>query len=257
VAASIDLEMTSHRVLLEGLPTGVCVRAAQLSDLHWHGASTEPPIAAAIQHAMGCRPDVVLLTGDFIRDRVRDLSRLARLVAELHAPLGVFAVMGNHDYSLRRGEVAAAIGDVGVRVLHDTSVALPVGLRIAGVDDLLYGEQDLSAALAETGDGMPTVMLAHNPNNALVTPSGRVDVILSGHTHGGQMRFPGISPAWICRVHVRTQFVHGWYTVGGVRMYVNRGIGAVGEPFAFRYRCPSEVSVFDFHGPEPLTDGVA
>ena len=233
------LEITQHEWRLPRLPAqfdGLSV--VQVSDLHY-----APHLAEALERIFyeieRLQPDLIALTGDFVT-RLHDLPGLAGPLARLRAPLGAYAVTGNHDWWTDVAEVERVLGEGGVRLLRNEYVALrrdDAALYLSGVDDLWSPTHDLARAL----DGIPrdgfVLLLAHNPDEIYQVPPERVDLILSGHTHGGQVTLPLIGPLVVpCR---SAQFAHGLHRARGALLYINRGLGA-GAPF--RFRCKPEVT---------------
>jgi predicted MPP superfamily phosphohydrolase len=219
------------------------VRIAQLSDFH-HGPHIPPGyLEGAVERAAAENPDLVALTGDFVDRGPDHVGPAARLFRDLRAPLGVFAVLGNHDFAVHtaRGvrrhpdlhrRVTDALGAEGVAVLRNRSVRVDRGgaaLVVAGVDDLWSGESDPAAALAGTCPDTPRVILAHNPRSAERFAGHRADVVLSGHTHGGQIDWPGLGRLALGKAAGR--WAAGLYPLDGGHLYVNTGVG-----FGWRFR---------------------
>ena len=231
------------------------LRIAQLSDLH---AGLLMPVAL-IKRIVGLcaaqNPDVVVITGDVVTrrnaypsplrrfaHRVTDYAaELARALELLKPPSGIYAVPGNHD--LWRGEfgpIANILARANVVSLNNQNRRLPNGLPLIGVDDLRAGQPDLRAACDGIAPDEAQILLSHNPRLALLFPH-RNALILSGHTHGGQVRLPArLRPA---PVDARQSFFHhGWFRVGRARLYVSSGSGTIGVPLRLGVR--PEIAVF-------------
>ena len=223
---------------VRGLPESLSgLKIAQLSDFH-HGPHIPPGyLEEAIARTAAEKPDLIALTGDFI-DRGPDHVRAAaKLFRHLKAPLGVFGVLGNHDFSVHtaRGArrhpelhrtVADSLGAEGVEMLRNRSVRVGKGggeLLVAGVDDLWSGESDLDAAFDSASRETPRVLLAHNPQSVDQLGAHRADLILSGHTHGGQINWPGVGPLFLGKSARR--WAAGLYQLEDTRLYVNTGVG--------------------------------
>ncbi|MCC6731140.1 MAG: metallophosphoesterase [Chthonomonadales bacterium] len=246
VSTESGLEGSLHEVWLPGLARELDgARIAQVSDLHRAGARFDRVIEEAFRHANRLDPDWTLLTGDFVDRRRRDIEPVAKMAAGLRARRGILAVLGNHDYYAGGVGVARALERQGIEVLVNRALQAAPGLWFAGVDDWLEGRPDLDAALADAPPGAALVLMSHHPGTLDRLPARRPALVLSGHTHGGQYRVP-LVPRWlICRLHLRTRFVEGWYRRGPALLYVNRGVGAAGGPIlGHRLRCPPEVSAF-------------
>jgi predicted MPP superfamily phosphohydrolase len=247
------LECNRLDVPVRGLPSGFDgLRIAHLSDLHAGRSVPAALLAEAVDLAAAERPDLIAVTGDFVHAGHGHVAQAAACVARLSAPLGVYAVLGNHDYSVRNalgfrrypalaGEVAAALTARGVRVLRNRHVLFESGgggLALAGADDLWSGECDPASALAGLPPDVPRVLLAHNPLTLGRLRGLRCDVMLSGHTHGGQVCVPGVGPLALgprARRHAA-----GAYRVDETYLYVNKGVGF---GLRLRYRTRPEVAV--------------
>ena len=168
---------------------------------------------------------------------VSDIHAGSFVSPKIRAPMGVFAVLGNHDHYTRDPDrLRDMIENVGIQVLHNHSVALRRGdasLSLVGVDDLIAGQPNLESALA--GTHAPVLLLAHNPDLAFDAARGGVALMLSGHTHGGQIRVPGL-PVLVRQSRYRLD--EGRYRVGPMELLVSRGLGATGLPV--RFACPPE-----------------
>lgn len=226
----------------------------QLSDVHIGEFVGEPELAAAVDLVAGARPDLVVLTGDLLDHDARWADELARFVRRLQplAREGVVAITGNHDFYAGIDETVAALKAGGAAVLRNRATVIGnarAGFALLGIDDLQgprFGAPgpDLNAAIASLpalggrvapARDLPRVLLCHNPR-FFEDASSKVDLQLSGHTHGGQIN-PLLSPAeWVLK--------HGWvaglYQQKSARLYVNRGFGTVGPPA--RIGAPPEVT---------------
>jgi predicted MPP superfamily phosphohydrolase len=237
------LELTEVRLPVADLPAAFDgLRVAHLSDLHC-GAHLPPGfLDEAVDLALSRQPDLIALTGDFIHKGYRHVEAAARLVGRMRAPLGVFAVLGNHDFAVRNAlgwrsrpglhsAMADALAGQGIRVLRNESVTLEQGgrLHLAGVDDLWSRACEPAQALAGLPAAEPRVLLAHNPRTVEHLGDHRCDVVLSGHTHGGQIDWPGLGRVTLGRKAKR--YAAGLYRHGGTHLYVSRGVG-----FGFRFR---------------------
>lgn len=248
------LELTHHEVVVPDLPpTFAELRIVQLSDLHAGRHVPDSYLTEAVGLANEQRPDVVALTGDFVHAGYRHVDRIARIVGALTARHGVFAVLGNHDYSVRNAlgwrrfpqlpeTIASALIDQGIRVLRNEAVTLRRGedaFHLVGVDDLWSRVCDVPRAFAGLHPATPRVLLAHNPRTVSHLQGNRCDLVLSGHTHGGQINWPGLGRILLTRKNRR--LAAGMYRYCDVPLYVNRGVG-FGVRFRFNVR--PEVAVF-------------
>jgi len=240
------LEVTAPVVRLPALaPAWEGVRIAHWADLHW---LWKPP-ASFYRRSVGlCNaacPDLIVCTGDFIYPPVGVREDLGELLSALRAPLGAYAVLGNNDHDYGQGQaVRRLVESAGVQVLSNRHVLLRRGgqeLCLAGVDDLWHDRQDFDAALAGVNESTVRVLLCHNPDFAEALPARpRVDLMLCGHSHGGQVWLPGpLTPP--------SPIEHRRYMSGLVRgprcmVYTSRGLGMNG-PWAVRFRCRPELPI--------------
>jgi len=237
-------EVTSHERRLPGLARPLTV--AFLTDLHLGPYLGEDALVRWVDAALRAEPDLVLLGGDLVDRSYRgDLSELARHLPRLRAPLGVYAVLGNHDHArLRRVEpLAELLAAAGVTLLANAAARVRDDLVLAGIDDLRVGRPDLDAALAHAarlggGDGGAVALLSHNPD-VIPEARGAVDLVLAGHTHGGQVCLPIVGPVVTSSRYGR-RYVAGWVD-DGMPAFVSRGLGVTSLPV--RYDCPAELPV--------------
>jgi predicted MPP superfamily phosphohydrolase len=253
--------VTHHRLSLPHFPPALAgFRLLQLSDLHldfWN----LPGVEAAIAQVALLRPDMIVLTGDFIARGSHWLETLQTLLADLHAPWGVWACMGNHDYD--DGDsgdaVIHALGKANVQVLRGDIITLrPKGyaLQMVGLDDWCQGRPPVYPVWTNLAPETPTICLAHNPRHFLsvsTNPCSTEILMLSGHTHGGQI---GLLAPWIRRY---SPFIAGHYPQAGNQLYVHRGVGSAilaDERHGLRiptirWQVRPEVAVFECH-PRPV-----
>jgi predicted MPP superfamily phosphohydrolase len=219
------------------------LKVAHLTDFHCGDQIPTGYLEDALDRTQAEEPDVIALTGDFVHKGYSHVKAAARLFRRLRAPLGVFAVLGNHDFSVRnalgirrhRGlhrAIADALGTEGVTVLRNRAVRFDRdggGLVVAGIDDLWSRESDPHAALCEQCPDTPRVVLAHNPQSVELFDTHRADIVLSGHTHGGQVDWPGLGRVLLGKKAKR--WAAGLYPYNGGHVYVNKGVG-----FGWRFR---------------------
>jgi hypothetical protein len=213
-----------------------------ISDIHAGPFLSVATLTNAFARLGTLRPDVVLHGGDLATSNVREAEPHAAALASLTAPLGAFAVYGNHDHYTRDAPgIAALYGRCGIRLLNNDAVAIERGgarFALAGIDDWNFGKPDLSAALARAArvaPGAPVVLISHNPDAFLQAASRGVALTLSGHTHGGQVRIPG-RPVLVRMSRYRLD--EGRYERGDSQIVVSRGLGVSGIPL--RLFCPPE-----------------
>lgn len=254
-AASIEpyqLEITHQAIRIRKLPAAFRgFRIVQISDVHHSSFLGEANIVAAARHANALDPDLVVLTGDYISHSRDYIEGCARALGVLQARVGVFAVLGNHDHWTDGEMMAQALEQVGIRVLSNESVPLErdtARVWLAGVDDMMVEKNDLRAALRETNADEVRLVLCHNP--AIIREAARagVDLVLSGHTHGGQINWRLLVgrddhpvARWLRRPSRR--LTRGHAQLGETHLYVNRGLGTVVVPL--RYGCPPEITLLE------------
>lgn len=213
-----------------------------VSDLHASPFVSAGDLSRVFEKLVALRPDLILLGGDFATSRVEEVDPHLPWLGALRAPLGVFAVLGNHDhYTGEPEKIVARIEGAGIPVLQNRAAAVRRNggsLVLAGVDDWNHGAPDLARALGEArridGAGV-TVLLSHNPDAFFDAARGGVDLVLSGHTHGGQVRIPGL-PVLVRMSRYRLD--EGRFRFGDSQLVVSRGLGVCGIPL--RLACPPE-----------------
>lgn len=222
---------------LEGL------RIAQLSDLHVGHTIRRPFVQAVVDRTNAERPDLVALTGDFVDGSVADLAHDAAPLGELHAPLGVYFVTGNHEYFT--GTVDAwceRLRHMGIHVLrNERRTVLHDGapLDVLGIDDPFANAPghgpDLARAIAGRDRSHASILLAHQPVFGEAAAAAGVSLVLSGHTHGGQL--------WPFHALVKLvqPYVAGLVRIGATALYVSRGTGWWGPPM--RLGAPNEITL--------------
>lgn len=238
-----DPEITETDIWLDRLPRAYNdLRIVHLTDLHHSFYTPIEDVERAVHMTNLLRPDLVALTGDYVTFSPSFIWPVARSLGKLRARLGVFAVLGNHDFQVDAGETTRALRAQRIRVLRNAHFALRSRssiLWILGVDDLWWGADDLPAALHSVPPRDPKILLCHNPIGIREAADHGVDFVLSGHTHGGQVRLPVVGSVY-GRSKLGERFVEGWNRLNGTQIYVSRGIGKVLVPL--RYGCPPEIA---------------
>ena len=227
-----DYEVTEQDVFVRGLPGRFeGFRVAQLTDLHHSRLVPLEEVRRVVGLANAARADLVVLTGDYTTARRNYIEPCAEALGELRAPEGVWAVLGNHDHYNDAELTTRALERRGVRVLGNANTTLrrgPDELQLAGVDDWGWGKTDWARALRGLDPARPSLLLSHEPA-VLDLPQARgLSLILSGHTHGGQVCLPLVgAPA---RFIEEFRYLRGLYERDGVQLYVSRGTGMIGLP---------------------------
>jgi predicted MPP superfamily phosphohydrolase len=238
------LELNELEIPIVGLPAAFAgFRIAQLSDFHCSRQVTPAYLAEAVGLAKAQQPDLVVLTGDFVHRGYKYVDSVAEALSKLTAPHGVYAVLGNHDFSVRNAlgfrryrhlhrAVSTALSRHGIRVLQNEAVSLwreDARVHLIGVEDLWSRVCDLERAFTGLGSAVPRIVLAHNPRTVEHLRHRRCDLMLSGHTHGGQINLPVLGRPTLSRNARR--FAAGLYRYRHTHVYVNKGVG-----FGFRFR---------------------
>lgn len=213
-------------------------------------------LARVVQMLTDQKPDILLLTGDFLighsfdaiseahlQDLIDQLSPLTKLIPS-------FGVLGNHDYWTRAAAVREALQSCHVTDLTNTTSTISRGneqLHLCGVDDIWEGSVQLEEVVAKLKDNSAAILLAHEPDFADVSArTGRFDLQVSGHSHGGQVVIPFYGPPIL--PYLGRKYPGGLYKVGTMLQYTNRGVGMI-DP-AVRLNCPPEITVFHLQADE-------
>ncbi|HID05613.1 MAG TPA: metallophosphoesterase [Armatimonadetes bacterium] len=204
---------------------GASIRIATLSDIHIRRADSSINHARrAIQMVRASAPDVVCLLGDYVTG-CAGIAHLESVLVTLRAPLGVYAVLGNHDHWADAEGVAKALRRAGIQVLNNANIAIAkdnVQFYLVGIDDLWSGKPDWDAAFANVPADAVIILLSHNPDAILTEYAKRARLVLSGHTHAGQVAFIG---AWfIPASRYGRKHPHGLYREGETFIYITSGV---------------------------------
>ncbi|TFG53522.1 MAG: metallophosphoesterase [Gemmatimonadales bacterium] len=245
-AESNRVSLTRHRVRVPGLPSSLDrMRIAQVSDLHLYDGVH--PVADDVLALLDReRPDLVVLTGDQW-DRMEGSRTLSHWLRSLPGSLPVIAVLGNHEYwaGTTTAQAERIHEQAGAALLvnrAETCAINGAALTIVGLDDLRAGQPDAMTAAGAALPGVPQIWLIHEPGHVDLVEwpdAAEPALILSGHTHGGQIRLPGVPPVlpW-----GSGSYLAGWYRTSAGPMYVSRGVGSIG--IRTRFRCPPELPIF-------------
>jgi predicted MPP superfamily phosphohydrolase len=231
---------------IKGLPPSLKgFRIVQISDIHLKPIVTLNLVRKTVNMVNALQPDLILITGDFVTRFISAIYDMAPVLAQLQARYGVFASLGNHDIWLDAAVITQTLNASGVPVLINQGIPIVVDggmLWLAGVDDAMSGQPDLNAALKRVPARTPIVLMGHEPDPAdEFSRDGRVNLMLTGHSHGGQIRLPGFgSPI---KAPLAEKYDMGLYNVDGMWLYVNRGIGVI-TSVPLRLNCPPEISEF-------------
>ena len=232
---------------LSKLPTSFS--AVQISDLHIGGLIEKNAVREIVKQTNVLEADVIFLTGDIIDAKISQVSEALQELSNLKAPLGIYFITGNHEYFHNIGELLGTIKSMGIKILENQNILLEKNgeplINLAGVYDL-FGkrigvlEPNLQEALENRQETLPTILLAHQPKFIFeVKEENQVDLVLSGHTHGGQI-FPFRFLVTLDQPYLAGLYQHNAKT----QIYVNRGTGFWGPPMRILAR--AEITYFKF-----------
>ncbi len=267
------LSIEKLTVNITGLPASLQgKKLVQLSDFHYDGLRlSEEMLEKAIAVTNEAKPDLILLTGDYVTDDPAPIHQLILRLKHLQSRSGIYAILGNHDihYKHAKTEVTNALTSIGIHVLWN-EIAYPLGkeLPLVGLADYWSQEFNPVPVMNQLNPDTPRIVLSHNPDTAEILQEWRVDLQLSGHTHGGQVVIPGIGPAMFFydklaekipkKVQRRFPFLQenvsvvrhwewaqGLHHLGKNQLYVNRGLGTY---LPGRLFCRPEVTIITLEG---------
>lgn len=247
-----ELSVEAHTVQLPRLPDAFRgMRIVQISDFHFAEYTEGFFLREVVDHVNRLQPDMVVFTGDFITflpmGRAyarRHMPECASILSAIRCPLR-YATLGNHDMYVGSPYVIGPLEEHGIPLLVNTAVPLERSgqrLWLVGLGSACVQDADPQRAVPRSAirDKEAMIVLAHEPDILPEVARYSPDLMLSGHTHGGQIRFPFVPPMKLPEYGKR--YVEGWFRYGPTQLYVNRGIGTVGVPF--RLNCPPEITVF-------------
>jgi len=253
----LNLQVTHFPIRLARLPKAFAgFRIAQLSDIHIGPFMPEDQICKYVQITNDLKPDLILLTGDFVTWDPSTQRAVVRALAELHAPFGIFGCLGNHEaWSHTEDSITAMFRRVGIRILRQENVAIATqnsSFNLIGVDfetsrHMVPGNERFVHTYLEGVDKLmvpdtANILMSHNPDTFDRAAELSIDMTLAGHTHGGQVALEFVSPE-IAPSRLVTPYVSGWFQKPGGQLYVNRGIGTIGVPI--RLGAPPEITVYE------------
>jgi len=232
-------------IRLERLPKKLeNFRVVHLSDIHHSPFTSLEHITRAVKIAGDLRADMFVLTGDYVSHETQYIAPVAEVLGKLESEFGTYACLGNHDHWTDAGMVTDAFRAANINVLINEGFrfeARDASFWLCGVDDYMVGKTDLRSALRGSFPDEMKLLLAHNP--VIVRQAARygVDLILSGHTHGGQVKIRDEEK----RILPRRKLKNGLHRRKDTQIYITRGIGTVVLPV--RFGCPPEISLIELH----------
>jgi predicted MPP superfamily phosphohydrolase len=230
------------------------LRIAQISDIHMGGWMNAKRLQRVANLVSDQKPDLLLLTGDFLighffdRSSELHLQDLIEILSPLADSIPSYAVLGNHDYWTNAGAVREMLRSCGIQDTTNSVFTLTRGnekLYLCGVDDIWEGDIRLDKVLDQLTDDVAAILLAHEPDFADVSSiSGRFDLQVSGHSHGGQVVVPFYGP--LVLPYLGQRYPSGLYQVRDMLQYTNRGVGMINPPV--RFNCAPEITMFTLEG---------
>ena len=245
LAEANTLTTEKINITLKRLPKNLDgFRIVHLSDIHHSPFTSLEHITRAVEIANSLEPDMFVLTGDFVSHESKYIAPMAKVMGTLKSEFGTFACLGNHDHwtdaklvtNYLRGENITVLINEGFRFVERGA-----SFWLCGVDDYMVGQTDLRSALRGSFPDEMKILLAHNPKILYRAARASVDLMLSGHTHGGQVKIRNEEK----RILPRRKFASGLYRRKNTQVYITRGIGTVVLPV--RFGCPPEVSLIELH----------
>jgi hypothetical protein len=235
------LKVEKITIRLKRLPKNLDgFRLVHLSDIHHSPFTNLGHISRAIEISNELKPDMFVLTGDYVSHEAEYIAPMAKVLGRLESEFGTFACLGNHDHWTDADEVTRCLREANIKVLNNEGFrfqARNASFWLAGVDDYMVGQTDLRSALRGSFPDEMKMLLAHNPKILYRAARADVDLMLSGHTHGGQVKIRDEEK----RILPRRKFASGLYRRKETQVYITRGIGTVVLPV--RYGCPPEISL--------------
>jgi predicted MPP superfamily phosphohydrolase len=235
--------MEEQVIRIPNLPTAFeGFRIALFSDIHLYPFTPLQVVQDAVHLANSFRPDLVILPGDFVWRDVTAAFDLVPVLSQLNPAQGTFAVLGNHDHFKGPEVVANALAQAGVRLLRNEGMTIQRGhdaIYLAGIDSAWGGAPSPVAAFGDRRGDLRTIVIVHEPDFIReLVPRFPVDLQLSGHSHGGQVRLPIFGP--LILPPMGEIYNMGLYSVGNAQVYTTRGIGTI--HVNMRFNCPPEVT---------------
>ena len=246
------LKIESVRLKLPRLtPAFAGIRIAQISDIHMGGWMNAERLQSVADALLAQEPDLLLLTGDFLTgnsfadQHQQYLEDLAVILSPLAKSIPSFAILGNHDYWTDAEAVREMLKASGIAELTNTVFTLTRGaerLHLCGVDDIWEGDVRLEEVADQLKDESAAILMAHEPDFADTSAAtGRFDLQVSGHSHGGQVVIPFYGAPIL--PYLGQKYPSGLYQVGDMFQYTNRGVGMI-NPYV-RFNCPPEITIFN------------
>jgi predicted MPP superfamily phosphohydrolase len=240
-------EIVEQTVKIKNLPQefdGFSI--GMVSDVHSGKFMSKEDMADYVTAVNAMKTDTIMMPGDFVTSKIEEVYPFVETFALLKAPYGVYACLGNHDYYAGADTVSKEVVDCGISLLRDEAVTIKKGsaaITVAGVEDVGWNKEprkNLERALKQRPNGSTAILLCHKPYYLDLAAEHYIDLMLSGHTHGGQFVLSRIGGLVIAPATLFSKYVAGLYKKEGSQLYVTRGIGTIVVPF--RFNCPPEIT---------------
>lgn len=258
-----DFRVVKQDIVLPGLPRAMDgFTLVQISDIHAGSFPNTEPFAEVVRLVRATNPDAIVITGDFVNAQPQEMQTVASGLAQLAARYPVYASLGNHDHYntvAQHARLVTGVRDLGIDLLVNSNRRIGKGSEgfvLAGIDNIGFNQNfgNLSEALRGVDAGEPVILLAHDPTywDKAIVQKQPIPLMLSGHTHGGQVAI-GMLGVELSPASFVYEQVAGFYQKGDQVLYVNRGLGTVGPPL--RIGVPPEITLFTLRAPR-ITDNL-
>lgn len=246
LAEANSFQIDSIKIFLKKLPKGLDgFRIVQLSDIHHSPFTSGEFIRQIVKRANDLKPDMFVLTGDYVSHEAEYIAPVAKILGKLRSEYGIYACLGNHDHWTNAGLVTTEFRRNGIKMLINEGFRFSAkneSFWLCGVDDFGEGLSDIRKSLRGSGSDEMKLLLAHNPAIMRRAAYWNIDLVLSGHTHGGQVKLRERRER-VLFPNRRRKFSSGLHYRHDTQIYITRGIGTVVVPM--RYQCPPEISVLE------------
>jgi hypothetical protein len=237
-------ELTETEIFIRDLPAAFeNFRIAHVTDVHHSRIVSLAEVRRVVEITRAAKPDLIALTGDYSTARRRYIEPCAEALGALEAPEGVWAVLGNHDHYNDAQLTTRALKRARINLIDNANTRISRGgdtLQLAGVGDWSWAESDWQRTLRGIDPARPSVLLSHEPIVLDMPETRGLSLILSGHTHGGQIYLPLIGSP-LARYWRDLRYLRGLYRLDQTQLYVSRGTGMIGLPL--RLGAPPEIAI--------------
>ncbi len=238
-------EVVEKQLRIKNLPQSLTgLNVGLISDIHSGAYMSKEEIDEYVRALMSFKPDIIFVPGDFVTILPSEIYPVIESLSNLKAPLGVYGCLGNHEfYSRAPDDITKRLEDAGVKMLRNENITIDIrGNKVAliGIDDLGHGD-NFPAAMQGVSSDQLKILMSHKPYFFPKAAEAGIDLVLSGHTHGGQVVFVKVGDFALAPATFVSKYVAGLYDIGDSLMYVSRGVGTIGVPF--RINCPPEITL--------------